>query len=76
MSSPNLNSFLIVFQALELRIKGEVDEATKKARSDKEIGLHELTADIYANPKFSEDVRNILPNQPLKHISLGKPQNL
>jgi len=63
-------------KALELRIKGEVDEAAKKARSDKEIGLHELSADIYANPKFCEDVRNILPNQPLKHISLGKPQNL
>lgn len=59
-----------------MRIKNEVDAAAKKARVDKEIGLHELSADIYANPKFSEEVRNLLPNQPLKHISLGKPQNL
>lgn len=59
-----------------MRIRNEVDEATKKARVDKEIGLHELTADIYSNPKFSEEVRNILPNQPLKHITVGKAVNL
>lgn len=59
-----------------MRIKGEVDEATKKARVDKEIGIHELSADVYANPKFNEEIRNILPNQPLKHISVGKPLNL
>lgn len=63
-------------QALEVRIKKEVDDAAKRARTDKEIGLHELTADIYSNPKLNEDVRNILPNQPLKHISIGKPVNL
>ncbi|XP_031629437.1 pyruvate dehydrogenase E1 component subunit alpha, mitochondrial-like isoform X2 [Contarinia nasturtii] len=74
-----LNAELVTpeeIKALEVRIKNEVDEAAKKSRVDKEIGLHELTADIYANPKFNEEVRNILPNQPLKHISLGKPQNL
>lgn len=59
-----------------MRIKKEVDEAAKKARSDKEIGLHELTADIYSNPKLNEEVRNILPNQPLKHITVGKAKNL
>lgn len=66
----------ILFQAIELHIKSVVDEAAKKARVDKEIGLDELTADIYSNPKFNEEVRNILPNDPLKHISVGKPQNL
>lgn len=59
-----------------MRIRNEVDEATKKARVDKEPVLAELTADIYAEPKFSEDVRNILPNQPLKHITVGKAVNL
>lgn len=59
-----------------MRIRNEVDEATKKARVDKEPGLNELTADIYAEPKFSEDIRNILPNQPLKHITVGKAVNL
>lgn len=63
-------------QALGIRIKNEVDAAAKKTRVEKRIGLHELTADIYANPKYTEEIRNILPNQPLKHISLEKPQNL
>lgn len=63
-------------QAIEIRIKKEVDEATKKSRTDKEIGLNELVADIYANPKYSEEVRNILPNQPLKHMTLNKAVNL
>lgn len=65
-----------ILQAMEVRIKNEVDEATKKARTDKEIGVHELVADVYAEPKCSEAIRNILPNQPLSHVSLGKPVNL
>lgn len=65
-----------VWQTLEVRIRNEVDEATKKARTDKELDLAELTADIYADPKFNEEVRNILPNQPLKHITVGKAVNL
>lgn len=63
-------------QALEVRIRNEVDEAAKKARAEKEIGLNELAADIYANPKLNEDVRNVLPNNPLKHITVGKAVNL
>lgn len=59
-----------------MRIRNEVDEATKKARVEKEPAVNELTADIYAEPKFSEEVRNILPNQPLKHITVGKAVNL
>lgn len=66
----------LYLQTLEVRIKNEVDAAAKKARTAKEIGLHELAADIYSNPKYNEEVRNLLPNQPLKHISIGKPQNL
>lgn len=65
-----------ILQALEIRIKNEVDAAAKKSRTAKEIGVHELSADIYSNPKLNEDVRNLLPNEPLKHISIGKPQNL
>lgn len=65
-----------MLQAIEVRIKNEVDDAAKKARTDKEIGLHELTTDIYANPKYSEEIRNILPNQPLAHSTLGKAVNL
>lgn len=70
-------SFLLgPWQTLEVRIRNEVDEATKRARTDKELDLAELTADIYADPKFNEEVRNILPNQPLKHITVGKAVNL
>lgn len=68
--------FIWFDQALEVRIRNEVDEATKKARVEKEIGVNELTADIYADPTNSEQVRNILPNQPLKHITVGKAVNL
>lgn len=63
-------------QAIEVRIRNEVDEATKKSRTDKEIPVSELVTDIYAEPKHSEEVRNILPNNPLRHTSLGKAVNL
>lgn len=53
-----------------------MDEATKKAKSDVEIPLAELTADIYANPENSEQIRNILPVNPLKHITVGKAVNV
>lgn len=59
-----------------MRIRNEVDEATKKARTDKEIGLNELAADIYSEPKLNEEVRNILPNNHLRHSRLGKAVNL
>nr|CAD7441743.1 unnamed protein product [Timema bartmani] len=41
---------------LEADIRKEVDEATKKAKADKEIGLDELTTDIYADP-IEADIR-------------------
>lgn len=59
-----------------MRIRNEVDDATKKARVEKEIGVEELTADIYADPKYLEEVRGTLPNQPWKHITVGKAVNL
>lgn len=34
---------------MDAEIKTQVDDATKKAKNDKEIGLEELTADIYSH---------------------------
>lgn len=70
------NLLLCPLQAIEVRIKNEVEDAAKKARTDKEIGLNELTMDIYANPKNCDEIRNILPNQPLTHSTLGRAVNL
>lgn len=63
-------------KSIEVRIRATVDEAHQKSKLAKEIGVHELVADIYANPENSELVRNILPNQPLKHSTVGKAINV
>ncbi|GLG96479.1 Pyruvate dehydrogenase E1 component subunit alpha [Gryllus bimaculatus] len=60
---------------LEAKIRATVDEAAKKAKSDPEIGLEELVADVYANP-LEPTVRGVTPWDRLKHISVGKPLNL
>jgi len=51
-----------------------VDDATKKAKADKEIGVDELAADIYAAP-LSDQVRNITAWQPLQHRRIGAAVN-
>lgn len=56
-------------------IKKEVDEATKMAKADSEIGLPELTTDVYAN-NLDGDIRGSHPNSWLKHSSLNKAKNL
>lgn len=63
-------------KAIESRVRTAVDEAHQKSKTAKEIGLDELTADIYASPANSEAIRNILPNQPLQHKTIGKAKNL
>lgn len=61
---------------IEVRVRSKIDEAHQKSKLAKEIGVHELVADIYANPENNELVRNILPNQPLKHSTIGKAINV
>ncbi|CAH0548141.1 unnamed protein product [Brassicogethes aeneus] len=59
---------------IESEIRQIVDEATKKAKSDKEIGLDELTADICS--EFLEgSVRNIDVFSPLPHKNIGPAVN-
>ncbi|XP_044749066.1 probable pyruvate dehydrogenase E1 component subunit alpha, mitochondrial isoform X1 [Coccinella septempunctata] len=59
---------------IEGEIRTVVDEATKKAKTEPEIGLEELTADIYVN-NLEGDIRNISPFNPLKHKRIGPAVN-
>lgn len=59
---------------MEGEIRTVVDEATKKAKTEPEIGLEELTADIYVN-NLEGDIRNISPFNSLKHKSMGPAVN-
>lgn len=63
------------FQKIDADIKKEVDEATKWAKTDTEIGLPELTTDIYAN-NLEGDIRGSNPNSWFKHSTLNKAVNL
>lgn len=63
-------------KAMEAKIRASVDEAHAKAKVATEIGVEELAGDIYSSPLNSELVRNILPNQPLQHRTIGKAKNL
>lgn len=56
-------------------VKKEVDAATAAAKADTEIGLPELTCDIYAMNQEG-DVRGATIDKKLKHISLNTAVNL
>ncbi len=56
-------------------VKKEVDAATALARTDGEIGLPELTCDIYSK-NLDGDVRGAQPESWWKHISLNQAVNL
>lgn len=60
---------------IDVEVKKEVDAATAAAKADSEIGVPELTCDIYAMNQEG-DVRGITADKKLKHISLNKAVNL
>ncbi|PSN52708.1 putative pyruvate dehydrogenase E1 component subunit alpha [Blattella germanica] len=60
---------------LDSEIRASVDETMKKAKADKEIGLEELTADIYADCR-EPSIRGATPWDPLQHRTVGKAVNL
>ncbi|KAG8238920.1 hypothetical protein J437_LFUL000757 [Ladona fulva] len=60
---------------LEQEIRREVDEATKRSKQDAEIGMDELTADVYSNP-LEDKIRGIAPWEQLPHKRLGPAVNL
>ncbi|XP_013191399.1 probable pyruvate dehydrogenase E1 component subunit alpha, mitochondrial [Amyelois transitella] len=55
---------------IDTRVRQEVDEATKQAKSDPEIGTEELSGDIYYNC-LEKQIRGIHPNAPLEHINVA-----
>lgn len=60
---------------IEGEIRASVDDATKKAKNDKEIPVDELPADVYANC-VEDKIRNKLPWNPLQHKRIGPAVNL
>lgn len=66
---------MFFFQKIENEIRQSVDENVKLAKSDTEIGIEELCADVYAD-NLEPYIRNTTPFEPLQHISVGKPVNL
>ncbi|CAO1415383.1 unnamed protein product [Diamesa serratosioi] len=60
---------------IDMDMKKEVDAATAKAKADTEIGVHELTTDIYAMNQQG-DVRGVTGDVWLKHTTLNKGVNL
>jgi len=73
-----LNSGLVTAEELKKldgEIKAEVDAATKLAKSDPEIGIDELTADIYVE-NLEGKIRGTLPWQLLDHKRIGPAVNV
>jgi hypothetical protein len=62
-------------QKLDNEIRVTIDEAVKKAKTDNEIGLNELTCDIYSAP-LEVTVRGITPWNNLENKRLGPAINL
>lgn len=60
---------------IDAEVKKEVDEATAFAKSDAEIGLPELSTDVYSK-NLDGDIRGSNPTSWLKHNSLNKARNL
>lgn len=63
-------------KVIEHDVKHEVEEAHKKAISDPEPDMPELTWDIYSKDDNLKTVRNIYPNAELTHKRFNKAINL
>jgi len=59
---------------IDLEVRQVIDEAVKRAKSDKEIGLDELAADIYSVPIESK-VRGVTAFDTLSHKRIGAAVN-
>ncbi|XP_042238252.1 probable pyruvate dehydrogenase E1 component subunit alpha, mitochondrial isoform X1 [Homarus americanus] len=60
---------------IDSEVRKEVDEAVKIAKSDKEIAVQELAADVYSNP-LESSIRGTTPFDPYTHQRLSKITNL
>lgn len=55
-------------------IRKELDEAVKVSKTDKEIPLQELAADVYYEPLETE-IRGTTPFRPYQHTRISQPVN-
>lgn len=60
---------------IDHEVKKDCDEAAKRSKTDPEIPISELTADIYSK-SYEPFIRSSLPDRPHKHINLSTPQNM
>jgi pyruvate dehydrogenase E1 component alpha subunit len=60
---------------IDSEVKQEIDEAVRVAKSDPEIALDELYADIYAVP-LEENIRGITPFTQHHHKKICSPINV
>ncbi|KAI5733748.1 hypothetical protein M8J76_015420 [Diaphorina citri] len=73
-----LNASLVTpeeLKKIDTEVKAEIDAVIKKARADPEVGLDELTGDIYAVP-LETDIRGTTPFNSYPHKRVGKAINL
>lgn len=59
---------------MEAKIRAEVDEATSQAKTDAEIGLDELYADVYMEP-LEKNIRGTTSDSLHEHKRLNQPFN-
>lgn len=62
-------------KTIDAECKKEVNEAYKKSKTDPEVDIKEMAADVYSNP-IDLDVRGVHPWQVYKHIRVGKTLNI
>lgn len=60
---------------IDNEIKKEIDEAVKAARSNPELPVEELYADVYSMP-LEPTIRGITPFTEHRHLAINKPINL
>ncbi|XP_022823591.1 probable pyruvate dehydrogenase E1 component subunit alpha, mitochondrial [Spodoptera litura] len=56
---------------IDAKVRQEVDDATKQAKAEPEIGIEELAGDIYVDC-IDPVIRGVIPNAPLQHISVAQ----
>ena len=61
-------------QDIDQEVRQVIDDAVKRAKSDKEIGLDELTADICVNP-IETRIRGVTAFDTLSHKRIGPAVN-
>lgn len=60
---------------IEGDIRTSVDEATKRSKSEKEVGFDDLAGDIYS-VNLEGKIRGVTPFAPLDHKRIGPAVNL